>query len=63
MMNNTYIQWQHCFPINEQNLHDLESFDCGCNPTISYDTKIVVHNRMRYRTKIRTITIKGDTSI
>lgn len=36
--------WQHVFPLNEEEQHDLNGFSCDCEPKIDWDNELVVHN-------------------
>jgi len=36
--------WQHIFPLDEEDKHDLEGFYCDCDPRIDWDNDLVVHN-------------------
>ena len=49
-------QWYHVFPMGDCEPHDLESFDCKCDPVIDYNDMMVVHNAFDKRHVMEQIT-------
>lgn len=54
--------WYHVFPVNDVEAHDLQSFDCKCDPEINYTDMVVVHNAFDKRDVLEEISsnVFGD---
>jgi len=36
--------WQIVYPVNDTKLHDIDSADCECKPTLDEENSILIHN-------------------